>query len=262
MQRLATAAQASSDEWNDSQQQQQQQQRSAWWVAGGLGLVSSSLFLLSQSLNAFAAEEKPAQPAIFTLVLTGGPCGGKTSALNRLTELLRSKGWDIYLVPEVPTIMLSGGCKYPGADKEKLFEFETALIKLQLQMEDSFIQVARSTGRPSIIIFDRGTCDVAAYLPSDLWAEILAANNWTQKQLFDRYDCVMHLVTAADGAEKFYTTANNAARSESPERARELDQRVLKAWADHPAHRVIDNSTSFDGKLQRTCDALTTALPK
>lgn len=30
----------------------------------------------------------------------------------------------------------------------------------------------------------------------------------------NRYDLVIHLVSAANGAEKFYTTANNESRSE------------------------------------------------
>lgn len=32
-------------------------------------------------------------------------------------------------------------------------------------------------------------------------------------------DCVIHLQTAADGAEQFYTSATNATRLETPEQA-------------------------------------------
>jgi hypothetical protein len=37
---------------------------------------------------------------------------------------------------------------------------------------------------------------------------------------------VIHLVTAAIGAEKYYTTENNAARTETKEEARALDIKV------------------------------------
>lgn len=37
-----------------------------------------------------------------------------------------------------------------------------------------------------------------------------------------RYDAVVHLVTAADGAENFYTLANNEVRTESIEQAVEI----------------------------------------
>jgi hypothetical protein len=41
-------------------------------------------------------------------------------------------------------------------------------------------------------------------------------------------------VTAANGAEPFYTLENNETRLESAEEARRLDDRVLRAWVGHP----------------------------
>lgn len=38
----------------------------------------------------------------------------------------------------------------------------------------------------------------------------------------DRYDAILHLVTAACGAENFYTADNNVARSEPLDLAREV----------------------------------------
>ena len=156
-----------------------------------------------------------------------------------------------------------GGCRYPGndpANRVALLAFETALIKLQFQIEDSFLQVARSTGRPSLVVFDRGACDVAAYMPKEIWEELLAANGWEQQQLLARYDCVLHLVTAADGAEQFYTLSNNATRTETPEHARDLDQKVLHAWNGHAHHGIIDNSTEFKQKLERAWSTLESYL--
>lgn len=105
---------------------------------------------------------------VYRVVLTGGPCGGKSSSLDDMTKALTKKGYDVMCVPEVPTILLNGGCKYPGTDsknKEALIVFEKALIQAQLQMERSFIDIAESTNRPSLVIMDRGLLDVAAYLP-------------------------------------------------------------------------------------------------
>lgn len=39
----------------------------------------------------------------------------------------------------------------------------------------------------------------------------------------DSYDAVFHMVTAAIGAEKYYTLDNNRARTESAEEAARLD---------------------------------------
>jgi hypothetical protein len=51
-----------------------------------------------------------------------------------------------------------------------------------------------------------------------------------------RYDVVLHLVTAADGAEKFYTLENNAARYEDVPTAKLVDGNLIKAWSGHPHH--------------------------
>ena len=74
-------------------------------------------------------------------------------------------------------------------------------------MENCFRNIAASTGKKSVIIHNRGLMDVKTYLPVALWEEILKRNNWTEQSFLDRYDIVVHLVTAADGPEG---STNNA----------------------------------------------------
>ena len=78
--------------------------------------------------------------------------------------------------------------------------------------------------------------------------------------LRDQYDAVFHLVTAAKGAERFYTTVNNTARTETPEQAAALDDQLIAAWTGHPHLRVIDNSTDFEEKMRRLIAEISTVL--
>ena len=41
-------------------------------------------------------------------------------------------------------------------------------------------------------------------------------------------------MTAADGAEKFYSLENNDIRTESIEEAKAIDARTCRAWIGHP----------------------------
>jgi len=60
------------------------------------------------------------------------------------------------------------------------------------------------------------------------------------------------LVTAADGAEKFFSLDNNKARSETVEEAKALDKKTQEAWKCHSNHIIIDNSEKgFDKKMER-----------
>ena len=85
------------------------------------------------------------------------------------------------------------------------------------------------------------------------WEQLKIKNpEWNEVDLRDnRYDQIIHMITAANGAEQFYTLSNNHARSESIELARELDDRCSKAWIGHPCMAVIENCKIFDMKVTR-----------
>lgn len=72
----------------------------------------------------------------------------------------------------------------------------------------------------------------------------------------NRYDQIIHLVTAANGAEKFYILDNNVARTEGIEQARKVDKRCAKAWVGHPYFDMIDNCTEFEMKIARVLQAV------
>ena len=45
---------------------------------------------------------------ITKVVLTGGPCAGKTTALAKVVEHFSNLGYQVYTVPEVPTANIVG----------------------------------------------------------------------------------------------------------------------------------------------------------
>ena len=71
---------------------------------------------------------------------------------------------------------------------------------------------------------------------------------------------MLHLVSAADGAEQFYTTDNNKHRSEGLELARQLDKKVIAAWTGHPYLRVINNHEDFSNKVYRVLKEISSVL--
>ena len=71
-----------------------------------------------------------------------------------------------------------------------------------------------------------------------------------------RYDVVVHMVTAANGAEKAYTQLNNEARYEDAAQARAQDIRTETAYVGHPHHLIIGNKMTegFTPKLERAME--------
>uniref|UniRef100_A0A6A7G682 TRPL translocation defect protein 14 isoform X3 n=1 Tax=Hirondellea gigas TaxID=1518452 RepID=A0A6A7G682_9CRUS len=191
-------------------------------------------------------------PPIFRLVLTGGPCGGKTTSSSVISERFQALGWRVFTVPEAATVLLSGGINFYNLTPDQVYNFQTNLLKVMMCLEDAFVDLARKSGQKSLVICDRGAMDCSAYIDQETWQAIVDENGWTTVGLRDsRYDCVVHLVSAADGAPKFYTTHDGSVRTETPELARELDCKIQNAWIGHPYLSIINNDTDFKKKIDR-----------
>ncbi len=187
------------------------------------------------------------------IAITGGPCGGKTSGLAKISSGLSDKGYEVIVVPEAATLLKNAGIKI-GEGYLSGKEFEFILFKQQAFLEDLFNQYAEHLNQKDVIIVcDRGIVDGKAYLSSEAeYESILKELELNPIEVRDSYDAVFHLKTVADGKEEYYTCENNEARGEkTPEEAREADRKTLKAWIGHPHFRVIDNSTDFEGKMSR-----------
>ncbi len=163
-------------------------------------------------------------------------------------------GYEVFTIPELPTLLMSNGALYPGNEENKhreLLEYESEVLKFQLSTEETFRKLASISDKPSIIICDRGAMDVAAYIPEKLFNDVLGTLSITRATLLNRYDIVCHLVTTADGAEDFYTNSNNAIRLETAEQARALDMKTRSCWNDHSRFHIVPNTEGgFKTKLE------------
>ena len=199
------------------------------------------------------------------IVLTGGPCAGKTTALVRVIEHFNSRGFKVFCIPEVPTIYSLAGWNYLTPNRQLYFEGERAILETQLALEDHFMRLASVCAKPVLIVCDRGAMDISAYIAPEEWDSICGEAGTNSNVLRERYDAVLHLVSAADGAEQYYTTATNSTRYEKADEeglriARELDKKVIKAWTGHPHLRVINNHDDFERKMQRVLREISNVL--
>jgi len=193
------------------------------------------------------------------IVITGGPCAGKSTALSKIQEEFEKMGYTVLFVPETATELINGGVA-PWTCKTS-DEFQKFLMKLQIEKEQVFESAAATMSTEKVLIVcDRGMLDNKAYMTKSGFEKVLDDLKLNEVELRDNYDAVFHLMTAANGAEEFYTKANNTARTETPEQARELDEKLLASWTGHPHLRVIDNSTSFDEKIRRLISEIASFL--
>ena len=179
------------------------------------------------------------------IVLTGGPCGGKTAALAPLKAALETEGRPVFVAPEAATALMEEGFS-PAPDREA---FQRRVFARMLAQEAALEAEAAPFGEAAVLLFDRGLMDPFAYTPEATCLARLAEAGLTRVTARDRYDGVFHLQSAAKG--EGYTLATNATRLETPAEAAALDDATLAAWVGHPHLRVIPADGAFEDKLAR-----------
>ncbi len=189
-------------------------------------------------------------PDITKIVITGGVCGGKTTALASIRTAFTRLGYRVITVPEPATEFKTNGIlPWECVTSE---EYQWCQMKVQITRERAFERAACGMDCEKVLIVcDRGMLDNKHYMTADEFQRVIADLGYTEGELRDSYDAVFHLVTAAKGAEAFYTNDNNAARHETLEEAADMDDGFIEAWASHHHLRIIDNSTDFEGKMAR-----------
>jgi CYTH domain-containing protein/predicted ATPase len=186
---------------------------------------------------------------IHKFAITGGPGGGKTTSLARLVQYLLDKGYYPLVAPEVATLLIQSGIRPDNTP-----DFQYHVLKDSLAWEKKLMAQAKKLMKKDpnikpVLIFDRGLMDGMAYVPRKEFIKNLKRCKLTLVDARDRYDGVFHLVTAANGAEEYYTTENNTARSEKPPLARKRDRDVQKVWTGCPHFHRIPNKGSFEDKI-------------
>lgn len=170
-------------------------------------------------------EEQP----IYRILVTGGENGGKSSAISAIANRLMNMGFQVFIVPDSNTILRNGNGQFTqNMTPEQNVKFYGSQIEIQMALEDSFYDIAKSSGKKSVIIMQKGTLDISAYMPPGIWEVLLDDYGLSLIHLRDkRYDGVFHMVTTAIG---------------SPE-----------SFLKKGSHLTIEQATSLDFKIINAC---------
>lgn len=175
------------------------------------------------------------------IVLSGGPCGGKTESLNYIKSELEQSGFNVFIIKEAAALVLD-----EGFDRNKSsFEFQKAIALKQIEIESETEKIAEKFDRP-VIICDRGLMDSKVYLNNKDFSKIKSCLNMSDVELRDRYDAVFHLDSTSNSNSTEY--ANNNLRIEDKEKALKLNQSSLKAWCGNPHYRFIPVCDTIEEK--------------
>lgn len=182
------------------------------------------------------------------IVVTGGPCSGKSSVMKVLSESPAYRDI-LHCVPEVATIVIGQvGVRPPVSDEVAFRRFQRLIYMAQTGFEE-VSETQALTDKKLAVVTDRGVIDNAAYLKDGLHEMALVCRTNVQYEL-GRYDMVIHL-GVPEKAVYDANKENNPARNESWVEAMELDMKIGEVWGHHPRYYPIHSCSSMDEKIER-----------
>lgn len=189
------------------------------------------------------------------IVLTGGPCSGKSTAIERLKSEFPGV---LHCVPETATIVIDRvGASPPVGDESGIRRFQRVIYRVQCGFEEvSMIHACRK--QMHAMLLDRGTVDGAAYLEGGNreFEDVCLTDTSSE---YARYAGVIVLdVPPRDVYES--QKENNPARGETYEQATELGEKILEVWSGHPDMVHVRNQGSFEEKYATIRDTVESIL--
>lgn len=179
------------------------------------------------------------------IVLTGGPCGGKTESLPFLKHKLISRGMKVIIISETARALLS--LNYMPGDNISYFDFQNLLFKIQ------FIKEYLNENSANIAICDRGLLDAKIYMDNNDFQNLLYQNRVKEKEITSTYDVALYYRTIA---YEYPETFQIKRIYESPEVGIERDKKSLEIWNSKLLKTAYSNFSGFENKKKYLYESL------
>lgn len=200
-------------------------------------------------------------PSVFRLLITGGPCAGKSIALPSLKRHFERNGYTVICVPEAASSLIAAGLS-PKTIPNTLFQ--SLQLDVQIKNEEDALQQAEAslcqTGRPVLIFFDRGVLDGEAFSRCDEFRKAAENHGINDRKALERYEAVFHMESLACIEGALYSTMNNPNRITSRTEARQSDFALRQLYGSHSDWNLIGGAVDQEEKTEHLIRAIESFL--
>ena len=189
------------------------------------------------------------------VVLTGGPCAGKTKILEFLRKELTKSGYYVIVVSETASEYIRNNV-LPKSDREHTLMFQDLILCTQYVKERSteiYADFIKNTN-DVVILYDRALMDNRAYFSQEDYDNLLRKYDINEMEMVDKYDLVIDLISTASLKPDSYEL--NDTRSEAIEDASRIDTLTSLAWLLHRNLKVIKPTDELEEKAHIVLDLI------
>lgn len=174
---------------------------------------------------------------------------GKTSTIEYAKKYFENKGYDIFIVNEVPTMLLNNGFNSKRCGKINFLEL---IVKIELYLGNILEKEANDSGNENkIMFFDKCPIDNLAFIDRDELDSILNKLSTSYSEIINSYDLIIHLETIAKEYPELYTNETNNNRTLDKELAIKRNDRLLEAYSSSKNRIIINGYKDIKCKQEK-----------
>lgn len=185
------------------------------------------------------------------ILITGGACAGKTEILQTIKNEYQNKGYNVFILNEIPTQLITNGVTSQRLGK---MEFIELVIKMYLEFGANYNEFLINIDK-SIILYDGSPLDVLKFISMDEFNEIANKYNTSFNKIINYYDKIIFLETIAKKYPQFYTLENNSARLNDINMAVERND-TLANYYNNVNYVYIEGCSEFKEKKNKIIETI------
>ena len=195
---------------------------------------------------------------IIKILFTGGSGAGKTSTIELVREHFENEGYDVFIVNEIPTMLLNNGFNSKRCGRMNFLEL---IAKIELYLSNLLVEQAQnSNNEKKMILFDKCPIDNIAFIEKDELTNMFKKLNTSFDEIINSFDLIVHLETIAKYYPELYTNDNNQNRTLDKDLAITRNNRLLEVYRQNPKCIVIEGCQDIKEKQEKVIKAIESIL--
>ena len=195
---------------------------------------------------------------IIKILFTGDSGAGKTRTIKLAREHFENKGYDVFIINEIPTMLLNDGFNSKRCGRMNFLEL---IAKIELYLSNLLVEQAQnSDNEKKMILFDKCPIDNIAFIEKEELTNMLEKLNTSFDEIINSFDLILHLETIAKSYPELYTNDNNKNRTLDKELAITRNNRLLEVYRQNPKCVVIEGCKDIKEKQEKAIKTIESIL--